>query len=218
MNPETTPHRSYHHHRENQRERILEAARKLFLRDGIERVTIAQVAAAARISRVTLYQYYPDKTEIAWAVFQDVIEELHAAFVPPAGSQTETGFQKVERFMTSGIAGLTAFPEHFRFVSLFNYMYAQVGSPMRMRRIIEQAFLPGGYGILAEWIREGMADGSIRPGLDPGLTAASIANLMAAVTSRFALLESNVAEEYGYPEQDLIRQIITMALDGLRAG
>lgn len=207
--------KTYHTHRENQRERILDAARRLFLGDGIDNVTLAAIAKAARVTRVTLYEYFPDKEEIAWGVFQKVIAEISTSpdgALSPGGN----GYQKVERFLLASIARLETHLEQFRFIALFNFLYAREGSSERMRGSLEQAW-PGYYGMLSGWMREGIADGSIHPDVDPDLASAAIYNLLAGMTSRFALLGANVEGEFRYESMQLLREICRNYLRGLRA-
>jgi AcrR family transcriptional regulator len=59
---------TYQNHRDNQRERILDTAERLFIQEGIDNVSISAIADAVRIARRTLYQYFPDKQEISWAI------------------------------------------------------------------------------------------------------------------------------------------------------
>ena len=56
MDDNTTNPRGYHGHRGRQRERILRVAETLFLRDGIESVGINDIAAAANVTRATVYR------------------------------------------------------------------------------------------------------------------------------------------------------------------
>jgi AcrR family transcriptional regulator len=217
MNSQPEHHRYYTNHRENQRERILEVAEKLFLRDGIDSTTLAQIAIAARLTRVTLYQYFPDKKEIAWAVFQKVIDELQAVMVGELDQTIGNGYDKVERVLLATIKSLETQTDSLRFIALFNFLYAREGSPMRMRGILEQAAMTGKHGSTADLIREGIADGSLRPDLDADLTAASISNLLAGMTSRFALLGTNVEQEFGYKNSELFHEILDNFLRGIRA-
>ena len=217
MTSQTESHRYYTNHRENQRERILEVAEKLFLRDGIDSITLAQIAIAARLTRVTLYQYFPDKKEIAWAVFKKVIDELQAAMVGELAQTNGSGYDKIKRILLATINSLETQTDSLRFIALFNFLYAREGSPMRMRGILEQAALTGKKGSTADFIREGIADGSLRPDLDADLTAASISNLLAGMTSRFALLGTNVEQEFGYKNSDLFHEIVVNFLRGIRA-
>lgn len=60
---------------EVKRERILDAARNLFLRNGLRGTTMEAIAREARIAKPTLYAHFPDKD----AVFLAIVEQLLAA-------------------------------------------------------------------------------------------------------------------------------------------
>lgn len=211
------PAKVYQNHRDRQRERILEVAEKLFIRDGIDGVTLHHIADEARLSRVTLYEYFPDKEEIAWAVFQNVVEQLYDANAEQAAGPGATGYQKIERFVWRLMRhNLGIHLAHSRFIALFNYLYARENSGRRMRSTIEAAW-PGKYTLISHWIREGIADGSIQPGLDADLTTAAITNLIAGMTHRFALLGANIEEEYGYSVSALYEELFRVVLRGMRA-
>ncbi len=211
MDSASRTRKPYQAHRENQRERILDAAEVLFIRDGIDNVSISDIAAAARISRVTLYEYFPNKQEITWAIFQKL--------VAMSGKQAEeslgTGWQRIERAMMERASLLETHPEHLRFIVEFNTLYAREGNPARVRQIVEQAS-QGGYDYFARLIREGIADGSIRADLDPDLFSAALMNMLNALNSRFALLGGLISEEYGYPVMEMYREICQAFLQGIQ--
>ncbi len=209
------PVKQYQSHRENQRERILEAAEKLFIRDGIDRVNISDIAQAARLSRHTIYEYFPNKQEMAWAIFQKLIEDGQAFFKDQ--SQPEgNGFQQLERLIMQMVNHLQAHPEHSRFIVEFNTLYARESSAARLREMIQQSQGPG-LALIPQIIRQGIADGSIRPDLDPHLLSAALLNLVNAVNSRFALLGSLISEEYGHPAQDIYQEICRTFLRGIQS-
>jgi AcrR family transcriptional regulator len=60
---------------EAKRDRILDAARKLFLRNGLRGTTMEAIAREARIAKPTLYAHFPDKD----AVFVAIVEQMLAA-------------------------------------------------------------------------------------------------------------------------------------------
>ena len=60
---------------EAKRQGILEAARNLFLRNGLRGTTMEAIAREARIAKPTLYAHFPDKD----AVFLAIVEQLLAA-------------------------------------------------------------------------------------------------------------------------------------------
>jgi AcrR family transcriptional regulator len=215
MDSDNKTRRIYQSHRDNQRERILEAATMLFNRDGIDNVSIGRIAETARISRVTLYQYFPNKQEIAWAIFQKVAEDLHADTAVRMQQQEGNGYQRVEYLMLQWINMLETHPQHLRFIVEFNTLYAREGNPARVRHIVEQVWAQG-YGSLAQMIRQGITDGSIRPDLNPDLLSAAMLNLFNGMNSRFALLGDLIRDEYGQPVMDICHVICRAFLRGIQ--
>lgn len=58
-------------HKEDLKARILEAAKKLFVKEGYEATSIRKIAAEIEFSPTTIYLYYKDKTDIAYALHQE---------------------------------------------------------------------------------------------------------------------------------------------------
>ena len=58
------------------RELLLDAARQVFARKGIERTTMNDIATASRKGRRTLYMYFKSKEEISSLVIQNEMERL----------------------------------------------------------------------------------------------------------------------------------------------
>jgi AcrR family transcriptional regulator len=205
----------YQNHRDNQRERILEAAEMMFIQNGIENVSISAIANAARITRKTLYIYFTDKHDLAWAVFEKFLEDFKAEMT---GSDTITGgsgFQRLESFIIEVVKQLEAHPDHFRFLGEFNSLYARENNPAALRHFIEQRW--GAYDFVGQLISEGIADGSLRPDLDARRTSAALLNMMNAVSTRFALLGAQITQEYGLPVMDIYWDICRAFLRGIKA-
>lgn len=66
--------------RENLRDAILEAAKKLFLRHGYENSSMRKIAKEVDISATTIYLYYQDKADIMHALHQEGFKLLSAQF------------------------------------------------------------------------------------------------------------------------------------------
>lgn len=62
------------------RERILDAARFLALRQGLKATTMEAIAREAHIAKPTLYSYFPDKDAVFTAVMEQLILDLRQAF------------------------------------------------------------------------------------------------------------------------------------------
>jgi AcrR family transcriptional regulator len=70
--------------------RVLETAEHLLVRDGVEALTTTRVAAAARVSVGSLYQYLPDRDAIIDALAAGYFAKLEAAmddFVEAAATE-----------------------------------------------------------------------------------------------------------------------------------
>lgn len=62
------------------RRRILDAARLLFVRDGLRGTTMEGIARAAGVAKPTLYGYFSDKDAVFTALLDDLSDALTAAF------------------------------------------------------------------------------------------------------------------------------------------
>jgi AcrR family transcriptional regulator len=62
------------------RRRILDAARLLFVREGLRGTTMEALARAAGVAKPTLYGYFSDKDAVFTALLDDLSEALTAAF------------------------------------------------------------------------------------------------------------------------------------------
>jgi AcrR family transcriptional regulator len=73
------------------RERIVEVATALFAEQGYEETTLLEVAEAAEVALSTIFNYFPGKPDIVFAVTDVVIESAHKRIVqrPDGESATE---------------------------------------------------------------------------------------------------------------------------------
>ena len=76
-------------HRARTRERIMEAVKELIKSQGIDRVSMTDVASAAGITRTALYNYFPDKPALLLAFTEQV---------------STTFMERYERELPSGVS------------------------------------------------------------------------------------------------------------------
>ena len=203
-------------HPEMQKRIILEAARKLFIRDGIERVGIADIAAEARLTRATIYQYFANKEDIAWAIAQSIFEQTHERGHEQSRAEASTGYEAIERLLASIIDEFLHNPDQVNFMAQFDYMYARHWSVERLIEL-EALALPGVMDFYTGLIRQGIADGSLRSDLDPALTLHAIINAIVAVQRRFAFMGNKVEAEYGQSTERMLREVCRIILSGIKA-
>ncbi|MEJ5055951.1 TetR/AcrR family transcriptional regulator [Sphingobacterium sp. MYb382] len=67
-------------HKEDLRNRILEAAKKLFVQQGYEATSIRKIAKEIEFSPTTIYIYYKDKNDIIYALHQEGFNMLREKF------------------------------------------------------------------------------------------------------------------------------------------
>ena len=64
---------------EEKRRAILDNAATVFAEQGMEKASMAQIAAHAQVSKALLYHYYPSKDALIFAIILTHLEALHAA-------------------------------------------------------------------------------------------------------------------------------------------
>jgi AcrR family transcriptional regulator len=207
--------RTYFSHRQRQSRRILDAAARLFDERGIDCVTMADIIAATGIRASTMYQYFSNKDDVVWTILGELFADsaVRAKQAMEAGTSALDKIAALLEFMADG---LTNDPAKVRFVAQFDAMYARHW-PVERLLSLEARISPQGFESFSALIREGMADGSLRPDLDPGLTMHAVINAVIGAQRRLASLGDRVELEYGKPIDVLFREMIRIILLGLRA-
>ena len=188
---------------EETRGRILQSAMTLFGRQGFDATGVAEICAAAQISKGAFYHHFASKQ----AVFLNLLEEwLQSVEVDLSGALAEAP-NVVEGLL--GMASRTRgiFTAADGRLSIFLEFWAQARKdPEVWRRAIEP--FRRYREIFATVIRQGMAEGTIRP-VDP--TAAAQALVSLAV----GLIMQGVFDPQG-AEWDLVtREAIRLFIEGI---
>jgi AcrR family transcriptional regulator len=119
---------------------ISDVATGLFMRDGFEEVTVAQIAAAAEVSVKTVFNYFPSKEDLFFDRADDVIGGLVDAVVErPAGTTIVAALHGVlaDRCVPFDVSGWRSLrdPEHYE--RLRRYLETEANSPaLRTRRLV----------------------------------------------------------------------------------
>jgi AcrR family transcriptional regulator len=90
--------------KEKTRQAIFEAARRLFGERGFEEVTVADIARAADVSEVTVFNYFPTKEDLFYGGMQFFEEELlEAVRSRPRGGSALNAFRRRLLESTDGL-------------------------------------------------------------------------------------------------------------------
>lgn len=209
------PPGTYPLHRERQRRRILDAAKGLFDQRGIDRTTMAEIGSGSGLQPSTLYEYFSRKDEIIWAIFSEMLSE-DAESIQKRVDGATTGLSKIAALLQYMADQLSQNQARIRFMAQFDAMYAR-DWPVERLLTLEGQLNDRGFKIFGTLIREGIADGSLRPDLDPELTLHAVINAVLGAQRRLASLGTKVEVEYGQPIHRLFQEMIRITLLGLSA-
>lgn len=168
--------------RTTNRNAIISAAIKLFLRDGIDKTTVAQIADEALLSSMSVYRYFGTKQSIAVAVANHLLQEYleeHRRRCAEKEHPGETGHDAFARIVHAYVATYEAHPEYVDFLQdmgsysmreglSYDLDYMQYGS-IHVDNIDRPARLA---------LTRGLADGSIRKDINIESVGLILANLL----------------------------------------
>jgi AcrR family transcriptional regulator len=162
-------------HKARYRDRIIDAAVDLAATEGSARITMARLAEKAGIGRATLYKYFPDVEQALLAhVEREIdrcVEVLAEASALPAG----TGLERL-RTCIGALAGYFASRAHQ--VSWAGLDRAELSAAANSVVTMQMARL---QQPVVEVFAAGVADGSIRAGLDPAVHGPMVFKLVVSL-------------------------------------
>ncbi len=99
------------------KEEIVHAARTVFFEKGLQVTTMDDVAAAAELSKGTLYLYYKSKEELYLAVAMEGMKIMYDMFV----KATSTGEPTIKLIINLGDAYYEFFKQHRKYFRMFYF-------------------------------------------------------------------------------------------------
>ncbi|MBR4712043.1 MAG: TetR/AcrR family transcriptional regulator [Clostridia bacterium] len=198
------------------REALLREATAAFLRDGIVATEMKAVAAAAGLSRSTLYRYAISKNRLVFLVgarqLRLLVDEARERPLP----QSAAGWERLRHFCLSLIDVLASRPDILRMMSEFDAIYTGPYPDIPEARDYVVA-MRGLREIFLRMVRDGLEDGSIAGVPDPRLFTAALANAIYGLAARFFPREAHYLEEDSFGGRAIITEIVSRLLDGVRA-
>jgi AcrR family transcriptional regulator len=151
------------------REGILDAAEKVFFTKGMKEATMDEIAEVAELSKGTLYLYFRSKEDIYFGINRRALGILREMFEDAIASQA-TGAEKMREIGRAYYSFSQTYPDYFEAMMYFD---AEVMAPEDAGQIGLECHEEGMrvLGLVAESVRLGAEDGSLRSDLDPMKTA-----------------------------------------------
>lgn len=187
------------------RERIVDAARRVFLDQGFA-ANMSAIAAAAEVSRPTLYAYFPDKETI----FDEVLLGMALDLVPDLESlYRDTVEETLLAFATAYRKGVLS-EEGVALYRVVSWDFARF-APLANQSVAKGAFrlLPA----LADYLRGRIAAGEL-VAFDCDIAAEWFLSAAIGITRTRWMLQQEIG---GDPDEEAyIRQAVRLFLDGVR--
>lgn len=153
-------------HNQSDGDAVLDAVRDCVLAVGVRRTTLTDVARRAGVSRMTLYRRWPDVRSLVGDLMTREWVGVATGAMPERRPDTDARTLLVDGL----VAGVTAFRAHPLFRKIVDVDPELLLPYVLDRRGASQEAL---LELLAAGVREGHADGSVRPG-HPGRQARSL--------------------------------------------
>lgn len=154
---------SDHRDAHDTRPRILDAARELFVRDGVEAVTMRAIAARIGLTPTAIYHHFRDKQALLQDLCEHDFRALAAAFLRIG--RVADPVERLRRIGEAYVRFAVEHPGHYRF--MFMTPAAQGRHDGEPGNPEEDA-----YAFLHQTVREAITAGRFRPELDdPDLVA-----------------------------------------------
>jgi AcrR family transcriptional regulator len=202
--------------KDRRRAEILSAAAAVAVADGIDLLTMDQVARQARISRALLYVYFKDKSDLHLGLCERGLEIMHERFAA-AAARNVNGLAQLQAMGRAYVAFAQEFPVYFETLARFHASEAEIGTAGGcLGGCLEQGNRV--HLVLVAAVEAGMRDGSIS--MDAGKPAA-IAMTLWGFMHGIILISTTKADllsaQYGLSASVLVEQALHLASRGLAA-
>ncbi|MFL6090111.1 MAG: TetR/AcrR family transcriptional regulator [Aeromicrobium sp.] len=139
---------------------LLDAADHCFAQFGVERTTMADVAAYAGVHRATMYRYFADRDQLILAVLMRASAPLFERAAEELGTRGDAETAVVE-------AVSLAIDEALTDVQLTSLFGAASGKAAVHVAALSNEFFARAFETTVPTLRDAQASGRLRPGIDP---------------------------------------------------
>jgi AcrR family transcriptional regulator len=197
--------------RQARRGEILEAAERIFRREGFARASMDAIAAEAQFTKRTVYKYFDDKEDLLYAVALEASKRL---FVRQAAilAQEEPGLAKIRRAALAYYEFSRDLPDLFRLVEEARRLKPRrKDTPGRSAFVRYRTDMFGEYG---KALRAGISDGSVRSDIDPDLLVFAFVLVLTGFFQ--ALSEATAAGTFASGADAFAKLTLDLVSDALR--
>ena len=151
----------------DKRERILEAAIKMFAERGFHTATVAEIARAAGVADGTIYLYFKSKEDLLLRLFDEKMTELTAEARAEVEGQ-HTAPEKLRRFIQLHLALVERNPD------LASVLIVELRQSAQFLRTADRNKLAAYADVIGEAVRAGQESGELDATVSPGTVKRAI--------------------------------------------
>ncbi len=214
MNELVNNTRGYYGHRERQRDRILMTAEQLFIRDGIDNVSIADIADAVGMTRATIYRYFANRVEIAWALQRRYTENLIDSMPSDATNERLPGVTRLRATLQGFCDYYFQYPERALYFTQFDRMHTTQEDNVQLQELKRNDAQIINDPV-SQLIVIGMRDGSLRANLDPHKTSTTIYTIIWGLERRLGVSAATFEVEYKQNQRTIYEETCQIIVQGL---
>lgn len=193
-------------HSVDKRDRILDAATKVFAKRGFFGAQVADIAKRAGVASGTVYLYFKSKDDLLLSLFErtmrDAITEGRAALTDALAADPLERLRHIARLHLARLGR----DRHLAVV-----FQVELRQSTKFMARLSTSSLRDYLGILREVIVEGQARGVFRPDVNPTLAAKVIFGALDEMATNWILSERD------YRLEDDADQVMDLLLGGLRS-
>ncbi len=190
----------------DKQQHIMKTAYELFSKSGIIPVTMADIAKASGVGRVTVFRYFTSKAELVIAVstwkWREYIQ-AHQAALPPERLEKLTGAEYLRFYLDSFLDLYRSHPDLLRFNYDFNsFLRFEAGAAEQKQPYLQMVNALGAR--FHRLYARGLRDGTLRADISESTMFSASFHIMLAAATRYAV-GLVVMYEDGYdPESELV--------------
>jgi AcrR family transcriptional regulator len=197
--------------KEQRRNLIIDAAERIFFKEGLENSTMDDVATEAELSKGTLYLYFKSREDIQLAIAlrgSDILTEMMRKRL----SDHKNGYENLLELAEISIDFSKKYPHYYEFFLFFhitNFDQLNLDESRVAKYLTEQSPL----AIVHECVEKGITDKSLRADIPAGVFAATLWSQLLGVLIVINY-KKNIYKMFGLNAEDIIKTHLELVSTG----
>lgn len=195
-------------------DKIINAAERIFCKKGFEDAFMEEIAKEAEFTKRTVYQYFPNKEELYFAVIFRGFKKL-TFYLQEASGNEVTGLGKLEGCFKGFYKFYRDYPEILKLIGYLGYVKKRSDEDSKGRKEVMQLNYEIFSG-LGKVIKNGQEDGSVSLDFDVQKSACSLIFLMTSFFNQLSVTGDTFTEAFSLDIEDFSFFTMDLLLKGIK--